>query len=215
MPVSVHDFEQAIRVIQRLVQVGAMRVLVSSSWNSPQVQFEVVDDHPAVQELRLDEGTREVLADRFKDVAGALAAAMENQTPETFAARRASAATSQNEPPDESAETKLRLVEQAFSGTLPTLRARFWIKRTSHVDTPGELRWETLTKLADSEPSQSKVPSLPYAVLTIAAGQSEPFLLTGRAQPRVTMTVDLEDVTYMIDRLSRLQRRLNSPGDGT
>jgi len=107
---------------------------------------------------------------------------------------------------DIDAESRIRdkrdLVSKEFSEDIRTLRDRTWIKATAKTEIVNSVSWDVSLKHgtdADDKPHESPVP---YAILQITAMPTVDF---GSLKERtVTVTLDDEDIQYLLDTLERL-----------
>jgi hypothetical protein len=152
----------------------------------------------------------ENLRERSGEVAEALDAAMTNQPVDHFASRRASpiarAFGVHEEPEDpEIAGRKLRIVSETFP--IRELVRRRWLKRTSKTDSPGVFEWDIGRKhREDTLPIPAGGP-VPYALIRFASSRPSGELPGARAH-ELQVTLDLEDVDYLIGTLADLRTEL-------
>jgi hypothetical protein len=211
MYVELALFERGLQAIAALRERAALRVLIGGSVR--RFQFNVKDDqaHEVLERHGLDdESFRRVLVD-LEDV---LLPAVTGVDVEHFASRRADP----NRFPDgeveerETAEAKYKLVEEVFD--IQALARRVWAKSTSKNELPGRFDWEVSRRLADAELEGPDGEPALIATLRISA---EPVDLTWPILPRateITMTVDVEDVAFMIESLTRLEEALDGADNG-
>ena len=104
---------------------------------------------------------------------------------------------------------KLDLATQRFD--IADLQRRVWLKSSSKNQLPIKFSWEVAVKHADDERPLPGGGPVVFGTIRLASeppdsGYSSP----ERAGDEVVVTVDKEDVGYMIDALVRLQRAMES-----
>jgi hypothetical protein len=210
MYVSPDRFEAGVDVIQDLAKSGALRILVGSGLRPSPFQFELRRDDVALKDVLAGRGlSYSDLTEFIEDLDDCLNALLGGSSPKRFAEVRSDPERwddGEFESP-EVATRKLELVAETFD--LADLRKRFWIKRTAKSPIPGRLDWEVLTKNADAGAAAPGPTPVVLATIRLSTepGSAGPISLTDQLR-QVNITVDSEDVGYMIDSLTRLRETM-------
>lgn len=210
MYVDLELFEAGLEAIQDLLGTGAFRILVGSGLRPSPFQFELRREDGALKDVLANHGLSfGNLSDVIGDLDDCLNALVSGSSPEKFVAVRSDPRRwedGEHESPDV-ARRKLDLVVNTFD--ISSLKQRFWVKRTAKTPIPGRLDWEVLTKNADASGVLPGDSPIIVATIRLATepGGSGPISLTDQLR-QLNITVDSEDVGYMIDSLNRLQDSL-------
>jgi hypothetical protein len=210
MYVGIEQFEAGMAAIADLLAVEALRLLVGSSLRPSPIQFELRREDDSRQEILSRHGiSYEELLGVFEDLDDCLNALLSGSSIERFSEVRSDPnrwEDGEHESRD-IAERKMRLVMETFDAQV--LRQRLWIKQTAKTAIPGRLDWEVLAKKADAASRLPGGASIVFANLRLATEPSStrPIALTDQLR-QINITVDAEDVGYMIDSLTRLRRAL-------
>jgi hypothetical protein len=207
------SFRNAVNQLRDWRQGGFLRLLVEAARFAPLVQLELIGTPAGSEEFSSGWQFRGVMW----DVTDALAAAVNGASPEEFVRTRTNPrrfAEDDSEPDnevesEEIARRKFELIASAFD--IIDLRRRRWLKSTSKDWLATGVDWEVSIKHVDDDtPSPDNEP-VPFATIRLTAeppghpayGQSPP--------PRdLVMTLDREDVDYLLDSLGRLREALAS-----
>lgn len=212
-------FEAAVELVARFRETGTVRLFVGPTAFRPPLTFMVEEQDPdlrsALAERSLSLGE---FANSFFDIIDVLSAQLVNVDEDGLVKARTSSSRWEDGEVEDAdvARAKYRLVADAFD--IPDLQHRLWVKETSKNDLAAQVTWEVVAKEADEvRPLPEGATSVRYAVLKLRA--EAPYGGGGFAGARrsreTTMTVDYEDVTYLIGSLTRLQDALRRRSDGS
>ena len=204
MYVTLDLFRQGLIAIADLRRQACLQVLVG-----PPARRISVAIAEAVAETTL--ASHQLTLGQFRDVLGdledVLVAASEGVSEDRFVAVRTDPERwedGETEPASQAAE-KFRLVGEAFD--LNALRQRLWLKATAKTPVPGRFEWEVVAKYADDSIDAPTERPARHALLRITSA-SPRLRLPLDPDAEVLMTVDEEDLDYMIGSLKRLRQQL-------
>lgn len=209
-------FERGIQALVGLREAGKLRILARHSPRSPfQWEFRERDElvGQTVQEFDITLAELRKVIDDLDDSLMAIVAGIKE---DHFVQVRSDPNRWQDgevEDPD-IARRKFQLTSSHFD--VDDLRRRMWIKRTSKNDVPSSLTWEVVSKQVDHDDRAPAGNQAVYATLRLEAetpGAPLAASVVGGAT-EIVMTLDREDVGYMIDSLSRLKHALDD-SEGT
>lgn len=200
VPPSVDDaaFTSATQAIRELQARNLARLLVGAD-NA--VQIEIIEGDEAKQlleERRLDP---EAVRGTGVHVASILTAILDNLSSEEYAKERGGTG-----PEQEALSRQYSFVGEQFP--LAPLRRRAWLKQTTKNQVARVFDWEVSVKLHDStvaDGDRGHAP-LPYGTIRLTT-ESAVDVLSDR---ETAITVDEEDVGYLLDSLTRLQACMRS-----
>lgn len=106
----------------------------------------------------------------------------------------------------EQARRKYEFVQSTFP--VEDLRLRAWLKQTSKTHVPERLEWDVVTKHADDTlPPPSDPGGLAFAVVKFWGDIPYDFEMP---PARLVLTMDSEDIGFMIDSLTRLRGEIEA-----
>jgi hypothetical protein len=214
MSVPADQFESAAQAVLTLRAQGALRLLVEGPGPPGfrhSVRFVVRKNDQRVQAF-FQQAALEYDAFRasLPDLAEVLTLMIGGQDVEAFVAFRTTDERSEDKREDpEVARGKYRFVEQAFP--LDELKQRAWIKRTSKTELTKSVDWDISRKLVDDDTQPPGPVSVPYGTLRLETGwiaASVIELMTGHAPNSVILTLDIDDLDYLLDSLTRMRGAL-------
>lgn len=217
MLVDEQHFERVASAVLELRSSEALRLLVEEPGPplagpfARGVRFVVRGQDPRVEEYFSSEGfTYGEFRQGLGDLADAITAVMTNIPLEGFVGARQD---EQRNPhgetePEERSRSKYELVEREFP--VEELRQRYWLKRTTKNEVQQTVDWEISTKVQDDDTETPEGAPVPYAVVRFETGPSSQLaqLFTGRAPNALVLTMDSEDLGYILDSLGRLRDEL-------
>jgi hypothetical protein len=205
------DSDQFLRAVEALLDLrasGALRILVGAAWQINFVQFEVVRDHASVDQiLSARTLTPEDLEEPAEYIGELLSSALRNEDLEDLLASR--------EATEPQARERAQLVLDRFQDDLHDLAPRFWIKATSKVQVPDRFEWEVASKLADDELAPPRKNPVAFATLRVLTESPEFSYYSGMQQRAVALTVDIEDLDFLIDSMKRCREALAAAEAGS
>jgi hypothetical protein len=195
MTLDLETFERGLRTLVDLRENHALRILVGSPGVTT-TQLDLPDDHPAFSSI-LD--MHSISIDDLDRVGSAVASTLD----EVLAGSSIEDFVEQSSDDEDQGvlRRKYELIARSFD--IDLLRRRMWLKQTAKTNIPAAIHWEIGLKYStDSEYAAEESP-LPMAVLQIATRPSREL---GFLQERVmSMTLDCEDIDYLIATLTRLR----------
>jgi hypothetical protein len=198
-------FERAVGAISELMAGQYLRLLIGSTLRRFQFALREDEAGDVLGRFSIDvTDLRAVLVD-LEDV---LVAVTSGVGAEMFVAKRSDPDRfddGETEDPGVAA-AKYELATESFD--VEHLRRRVWLKRTSKSEVPGRFDWEVATKMADAENALPDGDRVVMGKLRVASEPAEFRLPYIGAEQEITVTVDVEDVEYMIDSLNRLKEAM-------
>ncbi len=98
--------------------------------------------------------------------------------------------------------TKVDLVRREFGTDIRALKDRTWVKTTAKTEIINSVSWDVSLKHGTDTDDEAHKPAVPFAVLQVTA---IPPIEFGTLKERtMTVTLDGEDIQYLLDSLERL-----------
>jgi hypothetical protein len=204
-------FQRGVRTILALIEARSLRLLVGGSVR--RFQFELHEDS-AEEALSSHEISRLDLGRVFFDLEDVLVANTSGADREHFIRRRSdSKRFPDGEAEDPSvAGAKFDLVSRSFD--IDGLARRVWIKSSAKTNVSRRFDWEVLIKCADSQAERPVGGKMVTATLRVASEPPDLDVPIRLTHQEVVMTVDTEDIDYMIDSLKRLKEAIEQADTG-
>jgi hypothetical protein len=198
-------FVEESRFLEALQRVADLRE-AGSAWLLTSVGGATVYVSPSV--------ATDEIEDALEEIAQALDALIDGDSPTEFAERRSSRrrATPSRETEAEDLEVAKRKLD-AVASTLPIedLRRRHWVKRTSKADTPAGIEWELSAKHRDEGERPPGGRPVLFGTLRLESHQPVGSVFGGMHRD-LALTLDLEDVRFFRSLLGDLEAALTETG---
>lgn len=197
-------FRRGLAVLTALRESNELRILLAVRGT---LQFEIREERTAVSEtLAAANLTYDELEGVVWDVSDCLNAAIVGVSEDGFVtARTDTKRFSDGEVEDpEVARLKFRLATEIFD--VDELRRRAWVKETSPVRIARRIQWDVLSKHATAVGLPPGNRAVRFGALRFVLDSAQGSL---RDQAEFVITVDKEDVGFMIDTLNQLVRALD------
>jgi hypothetical protein len=204
---DVEAFSEAVESLRRFWDARTLRLLVNATEYEPPVQFELAADDPSVEEFRNSPDFTLLMW----DVTDLLWLAMRNVPMEAITTLRANPERFgdtdlvEPEPPEVTAK-KLELLSRALD--LEHLRRRRWMKERAKTLLASRLDWDISVKHLDATGNVPDDEPMAYATLRIAGRAAGDESEDPGAARELVLTLDEEDVGYILDSLNRLDSAL-------
>jgi hypothetical protein len=208
MYVAEDVFMRHLPKVAALHRDGYARLLVSRAPSgAAYVQLELVDGRPDFDERLSQEGlSTSDLESVGSDYAAVLTYLVNEYSLESFVRVRTDDARGGEAEPANVAERKYRALGETFD--LVPLRRRAWLKRIAKSDVPVSLGWHVGTVRFDDDAGPPPDGPVPFGEIKLVSEPAE-MSTWGPPERNVTaLTVDAEDVDFLIDGLERLRDAL-------
>lgn len=213
--VSVEQFEATAEAVVALRAEGAVRLLVQSPQPlagaaAPMFRFVVrKNDERVAAYFSVQERDYQQFRDSLPDLAEALTLITRPMNIDEFVDFREGEQSGRIHDAPEAARKKYEVVTHLFS--IDELRRRLWIKRTTKNDLAKTIDWDVSTKLTDDDLQHPGGDPVPFGTLRLETGGTVPSFvefMTGKGSNALVLTLDLEDLDYLIDSLARMRLSL-------
>ncbi len=147
--------------------------------------------------------------DTLPDIAEALTFVARSQDMDSFIATRTDEDRGEGREDASDARQKYEKAVEIFPIT--ELARRAWLKRTTKTEVTRTVDWEVSSKLADDDLERPGSGPVPFAILRLETGAPSPNffeLMTGKGTNALVLTMDVDDVDYLIDSLTRMRTAL-------
>jgi hypothetical protein len=196
-------FRGGLSVLRQLQESNELRILMAVRGS---LQFEIREDRASVaQTLERADLTLVELRRVVLDVSDCLSAAIAGYSANEFASVRGNASRFEDgEIEDPALAThKFQLATEQFD--IEDLRRRAWIKETSPVRIARRLQWDVISKHATAAGLPPGNTPVRFGALRLVLDSA---LGVARGQEEFVITVDREDIGFMMDSLQQLLRAL-------
>jgi hypothetical protein len=201
------DAQSVVASYKALREMQARELVRALVGTHNHVQLEVRRNSDVDAFLAERELTREQVLHAATQVATILSALLNGMGPEEFARERARGQGVDEAGIQEAVPSLTdRFAHVAELFPLDDLRLRAWLKDTSKNEVPRILDWDVSVKLDDARRPAPAGTRLPYATLRLATESP----LDLYADHEVAVTLDEEDVAFILDLLLQLQVSLRA-----
>lgn len=203
MPASEHTFRKLVNLLVPLLEEGAARLLVRAPIGDRFIWTTFDLEHPAMAELGVLLASSPDAGQALDEVEIILSDATLTQLgPRALTYARPSGADTQD---DEGLdEVKYALVAESLP--LDELRRRVWVKRTAKTHLLLTADWELALKLEDDDVATPAGTPAPFALVRMQGTRLDDSEET--PSDEVLLTVDEEDVDFLLSTLGRLKTSL-------
>jgi hypothetical protein len=218
MAIPLDQFQQAAEAVMALRSSHALRLLVQG--HDPigppgaGVRFVVRKDDDRVTAYFADASIDyQAFREALPDIGETLTFVARSQSMDSFVAARTAESRADGGEDADIARQKYESIIQLFP--IAELTKRFWLKRTTKTEVTKSVDWEVSSKLADDDLERPGSEPVPFATLRMETGGPSPNfieLMTGKGANALVLTLDVDDVDYLIDSLQRMRSALSQAG---